>query len=73
MPVLAGVGAGSYESVAAAVDTVNGEPGAPIQPDMVDHRAHRRLLDGPYAALQGPLREASAALAAALRENEALA
>jgi xylulokinase len=71
--LLAGVGAQAYDSLSAAVAAVNAERGTVIEPDMVDHRAHRRLLDGPYSALQGPLREASAALAAALREDEALA
>jgi sugar (pentulose or hexulose) kinase len=71
--LLAGAGAGAYDSLAAAVDAVNAERGAAVEPDMVDHRAHRRLLDGPYAALQGPIRQASVALAAALREDEALA
>ncbi len=70
--LLAGTGAGAYDSIAAAVETANRERGETILPDMVDHRAHRRLLDGPYAALQGPLREASAALAVAMREDEAI-
>jgi sugar (pentulose or hexulose) kinase len=70
--LLAGAGAGVYESAPAAVAAANVARGESIQPDLVDHRAHRRLLDGPYVALQGPLREASAALAAALREDEAL-
>jgi sugar (pentulose or hexulose) kinase len=71
--LLAGAGAGVYDSLPAAVDAANAERGPAIEPDMVDHRAHRRLLDGPYAALQGPIRQASVALAAALREDEALA
>lgn len=71
--LLAGVGAGAYASSRAAVEAVNAARGTLIEPDLVDHRAHGRLLDGPYATLQGPIRQASAALAAALREDEAVA
>jgi sugar (pentulose or hexulose) kinase len=71
--LLAGAGAGVYGSVEEAVEQVNAGRGPAIEPDMVDHRAHQRLLDGPYAALQGAIRQASAALAVALREDEAFA
>ena len=71
--LLAGADAGLCADVNEAVEAANAQRRTLIEPDLVDHRAHRRLLDGPYAALQGPIRQASAALAAALREDEALA
>lgn len=72
--LLAGVGGGIYRDHAeahAALGLDEQGEGEAIQPDPVEHRLHLRLLQGPYAELQAPLRAASRSLANALREEEA--
>ena len=51
--LLAGAGAGMYDSLDRAVAGVNARRGSVVEPDLVDHRAHRRLLDGPFRRAAG--------------------
>ncbi len=71
--LLAGIGAGVLPEWSATTERAS-EPNAAseriVQPDPVEHRLHVRLLDGPYTALQAPLRTASHNIARALREEE---
>lgn len=72
--LLAGVGAGVFRNhaeVQARLDAARAaDPPPVVEPDPVEHRLHARLLHGPYADLQGPLRTASHDIASALREDE---
>ncbi len=82
--LLAGVGAGVFtghdevqgllrQATSREADETDARAGrrtGVVKPDPVEHRLHTRLLDGPYAALQEPLRAASRAISAALREDE---